>query len=159
MPPTKTTQTLAYPVPQTAARAITLAADWDGAEAARHAIAAARDGARVLVIRNTVKAALEGFKAIGEAGGGVARDVGYLRGWLEVRRAIRQGELSIDHLRAGRVGFDVARALPELVEAGLARPPRYCPSLVDSLFSTDGGTSRDTSPPSLAASFTMLEET
>lgn len=92
-------------------------------------------------------------------GGGVARDVGYLRGWLEVRAAVASGETTIDHLRAGRVGLDVAKALPELIEAGLARPPRYCPSLSVSRAATEGGTSRDTSPPSLAASLTMLEET
>jgi hypothetical protein len=92
-------------------------------------------------------------------GGGVARDVGYLRGWLEVRAAIAADETSLDHMRAGRVGLDAARALPELVEAGLARPPRYRPSLACSLAATPGGTSFETSPPSVAASFTMLEET
>ena len=49
---------------------MSLAAGWDGATAAGHAIDAARDGARVLVIRNTVKAALESFAAVAEAGGG-----------------------------------------------------------------------------------------
>lgn len=49
---------------------MTLAAGWEAAEAARHAITAARQGARVLVIRNTVKAALESFEAVAAAGGG-----------------------------------------------------------------------------------------
>ena len=92
-------------------------------------------------------------------GGGVARDVGYLRGWLLVRAALRRGDTTVDHMRAGRVGLDVARELPSLIEAGLARVPRHRPSLERSLLPTDGGTSLETSPPSVAASFTMLEET
>jgi len=92
-------------------------------------------------------------------GGGVARDVGYLRGWLRVRQAISRGETTIDHMRAGRVGLEAATRLPELIRAGLARVPRHRPSLDRSLLSTEGGTSLETSPPSVAASFTMLEET
>ncbi len=92
-------------------------------------------------------------------GGGVARDAGYLAGWLAVRSAIARGTTTLDALRAGRVGLEVAEQLPALVEAGLARPPRYRPSLASSLAATDGGTSLETSPPSIAASFTMLEET
>lgn len=92
-------------------------------------------------------------------GGGVARDVGYLRGWLRVRQALARGETTIDHMRAGRVGLEAATRLPELIRAGLARVPRHRPSLDRSLLSTEGGTSLETSPPSVAASFTMLEET
>ncbi len=92
-------------------------------------------------------------------GGGVARDVGYLVGWLRVRDALERGEVSVDAMRAGRVGLEAARRLPELIDLGLARPPRHCPSLERSLLATDGGTSFETSPPSVAASFTMLEET
>ncbi|MCA9604092.1 MAG: DUF1704 domain-containing protein [Myxococcales bacterium] len=92
-------------------------------------------------------------------GGGVARDVGYLVGWLRVRAALERGEVSVDDMRAGRVGLEAARRLPELIELGLARPPRHCPSLARSLLATEGGTSFETSPPSVAASFTMLEET
>ncbi|GAB5545840.1 MAG: hypothetical protein SangKO_056000 [Sandaracinaceae bacterium] len=92
-------------------------------------------------------------------GGGVARDVGYLHGWLRVRAALEANQTSIDHMRVGRVGLDVARQLPALVEMGLARPPRHRPSLARSLSATEDGTSRDTSPPSVAASLTMLEET
>lgn len=92
-------------------------------------------------------------------GGGVARDVGYLRGWLNVRAALAEGLTTVDHMRAGRVGLDAARQLPELIARGLARAPRYRPSLESSLLPTDGGTSLETSPPSVAASFTMLEET
>ena len=92
-------------------------------------------------------------------GGGVARDVGYLRGWLLVRAALRSGETTVDHMRAGRVGLEAARELPSLIARGLAREPRHRPSLERSLLSTEGGTSLETSPPSVAASFTMLEET
>lgn len=41
---------------------------WTGEDAANHAISAAQNGARVLVVRNTVKAALETFTAIEKAG-------------------------------------------------------------------------------------------
>lgn len=92
-------------------------------------------------------------------GGGVARDAGYLQGWLAVRGALARGSTTLDALRAGRVGLEVAEQLPALVEAGWARAPRYRPSLDASLTATAGGTSRETSPPNLAASFTMLEET
>jgi len=92
-------------------------------------------------------------------GGGVARDAGYLAGWLAVRAALAEGTTTIDALRAGRVGLQVAEELPALIELGLARAPRYRPSLARSLSSTERGTSRDTSPPSMAASLTMLEET
>lgn len=92
-------------------------------------------------------------------GGGVARDAGYLSGWLEVRAALSDGTTTLDALRMGRVGIDVAVKLDELVAAGLARRPRYRPSLSLSLLATDSGTSLDTSPPSVAASLTMFEET
>jgi uncharacterized protein (TIGR02421 family) len=92
-------------------------------------------------------------------GGGVARDVGYLHGWLEVRAALESGAITIDQLRTGRLGLPVVRVLDVLEEAGLARAPRYRPSLARSLFATDAGTSRETSAPSIAASLTMLEET
>lgn len=92
-------------------------------------------------------------------GGGVARDVGYLRGWLEVRAAIERGDTTVDFLRLGRMGLEASIRVPELLERGFARPPRYRPSLERSLVATEGGTSFETSPPSVAASFTMLEET
>ena len=92
-------------------------------------------------------------------GGGVARDVGYLHGWLRVRAALASGRTTIDHMRAGRVGIEAAAALPELIQQGLARVPRHRPSLERSLLATESGNSLETSPPSVAASFTMLEET
>lgn len=92
-------------------------------------------------------------------GGGVARDAGYLAGWLAVRSALARGTTTIDELRAGRIGLHVAEQLPTLIELGLARPPRYRPSLARSLSATSRGTSLETSPPNMAASLTMLEET
>ena len=44
-------------------------------------------------------------------GGGVARDAGYLAGWLRVRDALASGEADLEELRAGRVGLG---ALPPL---------------------------------------------
>ncbi len=49
--------------------AVTLAPSWSAAEAAKAAIPAATQGARVLVIRNTVTAAMETVAAIRESGG------------------------------------------------------------------------------------------
>ncbi|MEO5347754.1 MAG: CRISPR-associated helicase Cas3' [Magnetococcus sp. YQC-9] len=49
--------------------AMTLVPSWEAGEAAQRAIAAARAGARVLVIRNTVQAALGSFRAVRDAGG------------------------------------------------------------------------------------------
>lgn len=48
---------------------MTLAPSWFAQEAATRAIAAAKNGAKVLVIRNTVDAAVEAFNAVREAGG------------------------------------------------------------------------------------------
>ncbi|WP_173934957.1 CRISPR-associated helicase Cas3' [Chelativorans sp. Marseille-P2723] len=49
--------------------AISLAPSWSAEEAARHAVEAANAGAKVLVIRNTVAAALATFQAVQVAGG------------------------------------------------------------------------------------------
>ncbi|MBX7193936.1 MAG: flavohemoglobin expression-modulating QEGLA motif protein [Sandaracinaceae bacterium] len=70
------------------------------------------DAARALVER----AGLSSRVAITTAerayrGGGVARDAGYLAGWLRVRGALARGEATIDELRAGRLGL---AALPAL---------------------------------------------
>ena len=92
-------------------------------------------------------------------GGGIARDACYLRGWLRVRRAVRRGDATVDELRSGRIGLDDLSALRELEGEGLYRAALLRPSLAYSLEATDGGTSLLTSPPSLAASFTMFEET
>lgn len=92
-------------------------------------------------------------------GGGVARDAGYLGGFLKVRRAIRTGKVSLDEMRRGRVSLAHVDALRALEPAGLVQPPCYRPSLALSRKLTFGGTKADTSPPSEAASFTMLELT
>lgn len=92
-------------------------------------------------------------------GGGVARDVGYLRGWLRVRAALESGDATLDELRSGRVGLADLPTLRALEDMGLFRPAVYRPSLAYSLAATDGGTSLLTSPPSVAASFTRFELT
>ena len=48
---------------------MSLASSWAPEEAARHAIEAARAGAKVLVLRNTVTAALATFRFVQEAEG------------------------------------------------------------------------------------------
>lgn len=92
-------------------------------------------------------------------GGGVARDVGYLAGWLRVRAAIERGTVQLDEIRWGRVGLGAVPALRALAEAGILRAPPYRPSLVRSLRATGAGTSFETSPPNDAASLTRFELT
>jgi hypothetical protein len=60
-------------------------------------------------------------------GGGVARDAGYLAGYLRVRDALDSGEATIDELRAGRVSLS---ALPILRALGIVTPHRPSTSLV-----------------------------
>jgi uncharacterized protein (TIGR02421 family) len=62
-------------------------------------------------------------------GGGVARDAGYLLGYLRVREALRQGQVQLDELRAGRVSVQAAPRLRPMLTLGLVRPPCYAPSL------------------------------
>jgi uncharacterized protein (TIGR02421 family) len=92
-------------------------------------------------------------------GGGVARDVGYLHGYLRVRRALERGTVTLDELRAGRLGLEDVPALRRLQQQGWARPPAYRPSLSRSLRATHLGTSLSTSPPSDAASLTRFDAT
>jgi hypothetical protein len=92
-------------------------------------------------------------------GGGVARDVGYLHGYLRVRRALELGSVTLDELRAGRLGLEDVPALRRLQQHGWARPPAYRPSLSRSLCATHLGTSMSTSPPSDAASLTRFDAT
>ncbi len=91
-------------------------------------------------------------------GGGVARDSGYLAGYLRVRNAIQEGA-SLDELRRGRVAVQHLPTMRVLEERGWVLPSVYRPSFSLSLRLTLAGTSADTSPPSEAASFTMLELT
>jgi uncharacterized protein (TIGR02421 family) len=92
-------------------------------------------------------------------GGGVARDAGYLAGFMRVRAAIRSGATTLDELRRGRVSLAHVEALRALEADGFVIPACYRPSLSLSRKLTFGGTSAETSPPSDAASLTMLELT
>ncbi|MEM6962255.1 MAG: tyrosine/phenylalanine carboxypeptidase domain-containing protein, partial [Myxococcota bacterium] len=69
-------------------------------------------------------------------GGGVARDVSYLVGWLRVRRAVAEGEVSVDELRNGRIGLNDVACMRNLMRDGWTRPPVYAPSLSRSLEAT-----------------------
>ncbi len=55
-------------------------------------------------------------------GGGVARDSGYLAGYLRVRAAIGSGEVKIDHLRMGRVSVAAMPAIRWAIANDLASP-------------------------------------
>ena len=92
-------------------------------------------------------------------GGGIARDVCYLRGWLRVRAAVRTQPEVFDLLRLGRVGVDDISTLKRLFADGLVRPPCYLPNLSVSLAATAVGTSAEMSPPSLLTSLTRLDAT
>jgi hypothetical protein len=92
-------------------------------------------------------------------GGGVARDAGYLAGFLRIRAAIAAGTTQVDELRRGRVSLASLEPLRELESTGLVHVACYRPSLALSRRLTFGGTRADTSPPSDAASLTMLELT
>ena len=72
-------------------------------------------------------------------GGGVARDAGYLYGYLRVRGALARQEATVDALRNGRIGLDDLRAIEELEARGLATAPAFRPALerVTSLFAPD----------------------
>lgn len=90
-------------------------------------------------------------------GGGLARDAGYLAGWLRVRACVQSGRATLDELRRGRVAVAHTEALRTLQKAGWVRAAPYRPSLSLSRRLTLSGTSADTSPPSVAASLTMFE--
>ena len=92
-------------------------------------------------------------------GGGVARDVGYLLGWLRVHRALDAGETTVDELRSGRVSLDALAGLRELAKEGLVCAPRYQPNFSRSFCSTSGGTTPFRSPPNAATSLMRLELT
>ncbi|MCB9603516.1 MAG: DUF1704 domain-containing protein [Sandaracinus sp.] len=93
-------------------------------------------------------------------GGGLARDAGYLYGWLRVRRALRREETRFDELRWGKVGLDALGPLRALAARGeLREPGPHRPSLASSLDATGPGTSSFTSPPSVAASLMRFDET
>lgn len=66
-------------------------------------------------------------------GGGVARDAGYLYGYLRVRVALASGVACLDRMRVGRIGLDDLPALDAATELGLATPPALRPALSDVL--------------------------
>ncbi len=95
-------------------------------------------------------------------GGGVARDVVYLRSWLRVRRTLRTAPNTLDRLRLGKLGLDDLAEVEWLArERWLTLRPAYLPSLslAKSLTSTGVGTNLETSPPSLQTSLQRLDET
>jgi uncharacterized protein (TIGR02421 family) len=92
-------------------------------------------------------------------GGGVARDAGYLLGFLRVREAIQRGETTLDELRMGRIDLAALPETRELLRAGLLRRPAHRPNLMRSCFSTSSGTMPWRSPPSAAASLMSVELT
>jgi hypothetical protein len=95
-------------------------------------------------------------------GGGVARDVGYLLGWLRVHAALAGGDVRLPELRAGRISVEALPALREFAREGYARGPAFKPVLPNrsrNFFSTSGGTTPLRSPPSDAASLIRLELT
>ena len=92
-------------------------------------------------------------------GGGVARDVGYLSGYLRVRRALARSETTLDELRMGRVGLDALPELRALLAHGLVQPPLHRPNFSRSFLSTRSGTIPWRLPPSFAASLINVELT
>lgn len=95
-------------------------------------------------------------------GGGVARDVAYLLGWLRVHHALREGQATLDELRCGRISLSALPALRALAQDGYARGPAFRPVLPNfsrNFFSTSSGTTPLRSPPSDAASLMRLELT
>jgi len=92
-------------------------------------------------------------------GGGVARDCGYLLGYLRVSAALRRGETTLDELRSGRISLAALPQVRLLVAEGLLRTPYYRPNFSRSFFSTSSGTMPWRSPPSEAASLISVELT
>ncbi len=98
-------------------------------------------------------------------GGGVARDVSYLAGWLRVQDAVERGFTTLSELGVGRISLSALPQLRELRGMGLVRAPlhrvhrAHVESLLRSLSFTSGGTNLDTSPPKRATSLTTLELT
>jgi hypothetical protein len=92
-------------------------------------------------------------------GGGVARDCGYLLGYLRVRAALARGETTLDELRSGRISLAALPEVRALVAAGLLRTPYYRPNFSRSFFSTKSGTMPWRLPPSEAISLMSVELT
>lgn len=62
-------------------------------------------------------------------GGGVARDSGYLYGYLRVRSVVKNDSTAIDRLRAGRIGLADLEAIDIMIESGISIAPKYRPRL------------------------------
>lgn len=92
-------------------------------------------------------------------GGGVARDCGYLLGYLRVRAAVASGRATLDELRTGRVSVAALPTVRDLIAQGLLRPAFYRPNFSRNFFSTNSGTMPWRSPPSAAASLMSVELT
>jgi uncharacterized protein (TIGR02421 family) len=73
-------------------------------------------------------------------GGGVARDAGYLLGFVRVRSAIRAGLTTLDELRMGRISLAALPELRQWVRAGLLAAPIHRPNFSRRRFSTSSGT-------------------
>ena len=92
-------------------------------------------------------------------GGGVARDIAYLLGWLRVHAALEAGEATLDELRAGRLSLSALPEFRTLRAQGYARDAALRPNFSRNFFSTSAGTTPRKSPPSDAASLIRLELT
>ena len=92
-------------------------------------------------------------------GGGVARDCGYLLGYLRVREAVANGTTTLDELRSGRVSVAALPDVRALVAEGLLRPPHFRPNFSRSFFSHKSGTIPWRLPPSEAISLMSVELT
>lgn len=92
-------------------------------------------------------------------GGGVARDVVYLDGYLRVRQALIDGDTDLDELRAGRLSVSAIPMVRALRDIGLSRPAPQRPNFARSFWETRSGTKPSTLPPSDAASLMRLELT
>jgi uncharacterized protein (TIGR02421 family) len=92
-------------------------------------------------------------------GGGVARDVGYLLGWLRVHDAIERGAATLAELQLGRVSVEALPEIRALIPGGYVRAALFRPNFSRSFFSTKSGTTPFKSPPSDAASLIRLELT
>lgn len=127
---------------------------------AMHAGVSFGDAARALVVEHDFSAAgavtlcERAFRA-----GGVSRDAVYLTSWLRVRRAVERGETNLGELQLGKVSLGALPDMRRLVRAGLVTNPIYLSNLARSRGRMGAGTRPDTSPPSLATSFTRFDAT
>jgi uncharacterized protein (TIGR02421 family) len=92
-------------------------------------------------------------------GGGVARDAVYLSAWLRVRNAVVNRHASLGELQLGKMALCALPEVRRLIGDGFVSQPIYLSNLARSFGRTGAGTRPDTSPPSLATSFTRLDAT